>query len=329
MTSPTSSPGRFQSASSDPGRCPRSDSSRRRHSSHSRERSARDREPGPQRCARLDCSEGVTRRRRRSRANRTGPGTTRRVAAKRARWEMRAFIMCGVHLLSLETEVLERLCGAAVDVGGFAVVTTTRREVAQGDPRGCAMADRRELFERRVGGAELAASASSSRSCSSSERPRTSWALPISSRKSTRPSSSCSAWRDCSSACSRVTGAQMDLRERRHGLRRVGVVPEIEGDAERFLQVRDCLVGLPEREVQAADVVVQPAEVTTLREISRRSTWPARRTCARAPSGPRARRARRPGSRRSPSAERSSTPQASSSERSTSSFAASKSRWRR
>ena len=59
----------------------------------------------------------------------------------------------------------------------------------------------------------------------------------------------------------------MDLRERRHGLRRVGVVPEVEGDAERFLEVRDRLVGLPERERQAADVVVQPPDVPVLGEI--------------------------------------------------------------
>src|SRR5205814_646420 len=64
-----------------------------------------------------------------------------------------------------------------------------------------------------------------------------------------------------------VAGAQMDLGERGDRARRVGVAPRLEGDAERFLELRDRLVGLAEQEVHRAEVVRQLADEHAVGEL--------------------------------------------------------------
>ena len=78
-------------------------------------------------------------------------------AMRTARWVRRAFIIvCEfTSSRSIEPEVLQRICGAPVEVRSFADVSGTGREVAEGDPRSSAVTDRRELLERRVRGLEL------------------------------------------------------------------------------------------------------------------------------------------------------------------------------
>ena len=65
----------------------------------------------------------------------------------------------------------------------------------------------------------------------------------------------------------RVAGAQMHLRERRDGRRRVLVAADLERDRERVLQVLDRLLGLAEQELDAAEVVQQPADVRAVGEL--------------------------------------------------------------
>ena len=95
-----------------------------------------------------------------------------------------------------------------------------------------------------------------------------------------------------------VAGAQMDLGERRHGLRGVRVAAGVERDPERLLQQVDRLVGLAEEEVQAAEVVRELADVNLVGRAPRTRRAPSRRSCARAPSGLRGRRRATPGSTR-------------------------------
>src|ERR671924_767703 len=58
------------------------------------------------------------------------------------------------HLLPLEPEVLERLCGAPIELRGHLVLTAPRREVALGDPGRRAMTDGGKLVEALLGGVE-------------------------------------------------------------------------------------------------------------------------------------------------------------------------------
>ena len=70
--------------------------------------------------------------------------------------------------------------------------------------------------------------------------------------KSTRsPSSS----RACGSLLGQLdlAGAQVHLRERRDGLRGVGVAPDLQSDREGLLEERNRLVGLPEEKRQDAE----------------------------------------------------------------------------
>ena len=65
----------------------------------------------------------------------------------------------------------------------------------------------------------------------------------------------------------RIACPQVHLRERSDCLRRLGVVPDLEGDAERVLQDRDRPLGMPEKEVEAAEVVQEPADVRAVSEL--------------------------------------------------------------
>src|SRR4051794_6880518 len=58
----------------------------------------------------------------------------------------------------------------------------------------------------------------------------------------------------------RLAGAEVDLGERRDGLRRIGVVPEVERDLECLFQLLDRLLGLAEQEVEHAEVVGEAAD---------------------------------------------------------------------
>src|SRR5579884_1281975 len=57
-----------------------------------------------------------------------------------------------------------------------------------------------------------------------------------------------------------VARAQMDLRERRDGPAGIGVAPEVERDRERLLEELHGLIGVPQQEVEAAEVVRQLAD---------------------------------------------------------------------
>ncbi len=96
-----------------------------------------------------------------------------------------------------------------------------------------------------------------------------------------------------------VAHAQVHLGERRDRAGRVGVVADLERDAERILEQRLRVLRLAEEEVDAAEVVQEPADALEARQLLVLRSSRARRTCARAPSGPGARRRARPGSSRS------------------------------
>src|SRR6059058_3343770 len=105
-----------------------------------------------------------------------------------------ALVTC-CHLLPspLEPHVLENLGRVAIEPGGRPVVTALCREVAAGDPGGCAEARVAELLEAALGGDELLLGLVEpllfeQRAAEHEMAP------PISSRKSSRPSSSWSAW---------------------------------------------------------------------------------------------------------------------------------------
>ena len=59
----------------------------------------------------------------------------------------------------------------------------------------------------------------------------------------------------------------MHLGERRDGRRGLFVAPELERDRERLLEVLDRHLGLAEQELEAAEVVQQPADVGAVGEL--------------------------------------------------------------
>src|SRR5439155_12132950 len=61
--------------------------------------------------------------------------------------------------------------------------------------------------------------------------------------------------------------AEVHLRERRDSLRGVRLAADLERDAEGLLQERLRLVGLAEQEVEAAEVVQQPADAPPVGEL--------------------------------------------------------------
>src|SRR5688572_6302944 len=58
------------------------------------------------------------------------------------------------HPLPLEPEVLERLCGAPVELRGYLVLTAPRRQIALRDPGRRAMTEGGKLVEAAFGGVE-------------------------------------------------------------------------------------------------------------------------------------------------------------------------------
>ena len=135
----------------------------------------------------------------------------------------------------LEPEVLERLCRAPVQARRM--LSSPRRTARSPCATHAAarwLAD--ESWSKLDSAAANSSSASSRRSWSRSERPSTSWALPISSRKSTRPPRSSSAWRACSSASSARRCGDAPARARRPPGRRRRRCRR-RGGRERVLQV--------------------------------------------------------------------------------------------
>ena len=158
-----------------------------------------------------------------------------------------------------------------------------------------------ESWSKLDSAAANCSSASSSRSCSRSERPSTSWALPISSRWSTLPWSISSAWRACSSASSTLPGAQMHLGERGDDAGGVDVVADVEKDLEGLLQVGDRLLRPPELEVEGADLVQELPDVRLVAELLVDRLRLLRVRAGEHPVARCARRSGSTGSRRSPS----------------------------
>src|SRR3954451_12229060 len=168
--------------------------------------------------------------------------------------------------LNLEPDVLECLCRGAVEVCCKPVVATPRREIATGDPRSCAMAGRAELLERRLRGDERRLGLVELvllEQCATEDElgvPDLVEVILVTLQEAERMLGLLGRLLD-------VARAQVDLRERRHRLRRVLLEPVVERDRERFLQQRHRLVGLAEEEVQTAEVVREPADVDTVREL--------------------------------------------------------------
>jgi len=64
-----------------------------------------------------------------------------------------------------------------------------------------------------------------------------------------------------------VARPEMDLRERRDRASRVRVASEVERDRERLLEQLHRLLGVPEQEVEPAEVVRELADVDAIGEL--------------------------------------------------------------
>src|SRR5207237_1965764 len=64
-----------------------------------------------------------------------------------------------------------------------------------------------------------------------------------------------------------VARRQLDLRERRDDRRDFDVVAVLEHDRERLVETRERLVGLPEQELESAEVVEQLADVRAVAQL--------------------------------------------------------------
>ena len=124
-----------------------------------------------------------------------------------------------------------------------------------------------ESWARASSASASAVSASSSRSCSSSARPRTSRALPISSMRSSRPSSRRSALRACSSAATGSPVRRYTCASDETIVATSSSVPCSSATANASLQPLDRLVGLAEQELEPAEVVEQPADVAAVVQL--------------------------------------------------------------
>ena len=145
--------------------------------------------------------------------------------------------MCFTSFPRLEPDVLKCLCRGAEEVCCKPVVAAPSCEIATGDPRGGAMAGRAELVEAGLG---------------SVERFLGLVGLVLLEQRATEHELRASDLVDVVLVAGRleeaervtrlllglvdVARAQVNLRERRDGLRGIGVATGLEGDAERFLQ---------------------------------------------------------------------------------------------
>src|SRR6266566_2185984 len=178
-----------------------------------------------------------------------------------------ALVTC-CHLLPspLEPHVLENLGRVAIEPGGRPVVTALCREVAAGDPGGCAEARVAELLEAALGGDELLLGLVEpllfeQRAAEHEMAPADlveEVLAPVQQLERVADLLLRELW---------VSRPEMNLGERRNGLRSVGLVAGVEGDLEGFLQLVDGLLGLAEQEVEHSEVVGEPADVDLVGEL--------------------------------------------------------------
>ena len=147
------------------------------------------------------------------------------------------------HLL-LEVEVLERLGRAAVEPGRPAVVARRPARSPWAIQAAARWLDE-DSWSKLASAAANCSSASSSRSCSSSARPSTSWALPISSRWSSRSVEHLERLARLLLGELDLAGAEVHLGERRDDPGGVDVVADVDQDLEGLLEVGDRVLGLP------------------------------------------------------------------------------------
>src|SRR3954454_9049884 len=168
----------------------------------------------------------------------------------------------------LEPDVLECLSRGAEEVCCKPVVAAPGGEIAAGNPRGCAMAGRAELVEAGLGRV--------------ARRLRLVDPVLLEER-ATEHELRAADFVDvvlvagCLEELERVprlllglldaAGAEVDLRERRDCLRRIGVAAGLERDAERFLQLPDRLLRVAELEVEGAEVIRQLPDVHLVGEL--------------------------------------------------------------
>ena len=189
----------------------------------------------------------------------------------------------------LEADVLQSVCGLAVEPGRKPVVTAARGEVPEGDPRPGAMATRGELVVGLLAGAErllrLVEAVLFEQRAAEDELGVADLVDVVDAV--TEQLERVAGLLLCTGD---VAGAEVDLGDAVHGVRGLCVVPDLEGDADRVLQERDRLVGMAEQEVDPPEVVEQPAEVASLGDLLVQGLRALRVVARDAPSGPRGRR---------------------------------------
>ena len=165
-----------------------------------------------------------------------------------------------------EVEVLERLGRAPVELGRLPVVTLP------------APGDRPERSRRRPDRSPRRAGRSSTRPARAPARPRQ---PPLLEERAAEdeldvadlveeiftPAEELERVAPCCSARSSLAGAQVHPSERGHRVAGVDVVPDLERDPEGVLQVGLGLLGLPEQEVEPAEVVQELADVGLVRDL--------------------------------------------------------------
>src|SRR5215210_1609516 len=159
----------------------------------------------------------------------------------------------------LEPEVLERLCGAPIELRGHLVLTAPRRQVALCDPRRRAVADGGKLVEALLGGVEGLFGLF--------EPPLLEERAPEHELRVADLVNHVDAIAEELQGLTRLlfgaldlARAQMNLRERRDGAGGVRLAAVLEEHLERLVQLLDRLLGLPEGEVDAAEVVEDAAD---------------------------------------------------------------------
>src|SRR5579862_483018 len=167
---------------------------------------------------------------------------------------------------ALEPEILERFRGAPVEGGCTTIVATPLRKVALCDPCRGSMRARRELREGILRLREhlrrLVQPSLLEQRAAENEAGVPDLVQPVFACAEQGEGVPSVLLRD-----RRIAGAQVRLRERRHGCRGLVTVADIEGDRERLLEALDGLLRLPEQELEDAEVVEQPPDVRAVRQL--------------------------------------------------------------
>src|SRR5215210_6587416 len=166
----------------------------------------------------------------------------------------------------LEPEVLERLCGAPIELRGHLVLTAPRRQVALCDPRRRAVADGGKLVEAPLGGVEGLFGLFEPILL---EKRATEHELGIADLVDHVDAIA----EELQGLARLLFGAldlarpQVNLRERRDGAGRVGLAAVLEEHLERLVQLLDRLLGLAEGEVDPAEVVQDAPDGRAVRDL--------------------------------------------------------------